>query len=304
MTITKVFVPGTIGNIGPGFDVLGLAVDGLGDQLHLELIEGPSVMGDITGMDAELIPRDPQQNIAILAADALLRKHGSHRGVKISLHRQLPVSGGLGASAAASVGAVLAVDHALKLNLNKQQLMEAALVGEEFVAGRHLDNIAPCVLGGLSLVLSIDPIKTYSLPTKKDWWISLVTPKLKLDTKKSRQVLPDALLQKDWVEVMAHAIGVSHGLGSGDLDLLTSSLKDPYAEPRRAPLVPGFFDAQEAALKAGSLGCSLSGAGPTIFALCPDEKTAHVCLDRMKSSFGDVSLAHIGNVSREGARIL
>ncbi len=304
MTLVKVFVPATIGNVGPGFDALGLAVDGLGDVISLELIDGPSEIGEVTGLDAELIPRDASKNATVIAAEALLAKHHSKKGVRVSFDRRLPVSGGLGASAAASVAGAFAAALALQINTDHNSVMKAALSGEAYVAGRHLDNIAPCACGGLTLVLSVDPIRVFNLPLKDHWWITLITPNVKLDTKVSRKVLPESLKQNEWVDVMAHAIGVSHGFSHESTDLIKSSLNDSYAEPRRSPLVPGFDSIKKAALDHGALGCSLSGAGPTIFAISDNRETANKCLEAMSKVAPDATVKHVGRVSHKGARAL
>jgi homoserine kinase len=304
MSRATVYAPASIGNVGPGFDVLGLAVSGLGDRITVEIIEGDeSKIVDVSGQDASLVPRNARENCATIAALSLLRRVGDTRHVAISIHRELPLAGGLGASAAASVGAAVATMYALGKTLDVSLLLSSALDGEEKVAGRHLDNIAPSLLGGLCVSLSTQPPQAAKVPTQGSWWLALVTPAFKLTTKKARGVLPSLVSQEEFVQQMAHTSGLITAFASGDYELARASLKDSYAEPRRAPLINGFTDAKKAALAAGALGCSISGAGPSIFALCADEKSASHAAQAMKQALLPLeSQIHVGPMDHKGAR--
>lgn len=304
MSQATVYAPASIGNVGPGFDVLGLAIEGLGDRITVQLTHEPeSSITSITGRDADLVPLHPRENCAAIAALSLLRRVGDTRQVKIQIHRELPLAGGLGASAAASVGAAVATMYALGKDIEKDLLLAAALDGEEQVAGRHLDNIAPSLLGGLCVSLSTQPPDVACVPIKGDWWLALVTPAFKLTTKKSRGVLPSLLSQEEFVQQMAHTSALITAFASGDHALAQRSLKDRYAEPRRAPLINGFTDAKKAALEAGALGCSISGAGPSIFALCASQKIAALTAEGMSKALQPLdSTIHIGRIDQKGAR--
>src|ERR1043165_7777064 len=187
----SVFAPGSIGNCGPGFDVLGLAVEAVGDTVTVELTEGDARIEKITGRDAELVPLDPQRNAAWLAATAWLRAHGERRNAIITIDKGLPVAGGLGGSAASSVGGAYAAALAMgDEHPDPLAVVAAALEGEVAVAGRHLDNIAPCVVGGLALVLSLRPANVVKLTVAADWRLALVTPDVRVDTKAARELLP------------------------------------------------------------------------------------------------------------------
>ena len=304
MSQATVYAPASIGNVGPGFDVLGLAVAGLGDRITVELTQDPeSRIVDITGRDAELVPRNPNDNCATIAALSLLRRVGDQRQVAITIHRELPLAGGLGASAAASVGAALATMYALGQNLDNDLILVSALDGEERVAGRHLDNIAPSLLGGLCVSVSTRPPLAAKVPLQGEWWLAVVTPAFKLTTKKARGVLPSLVSQEDFVQQMAHTSALITAFASGDHALAGASLKDIYAEPRRAPLINGFTDAKKAAVEQGALGCSISGAGPSIFALCANQATAERSASAMSQALLPLaSQTHIGQIDREGAR--
>ena len=283
--------------------MLGLAVEGPGDEVRLERVEGPSSIEEVSGLDAELIPRDPGANVVTVAAEAMLRALDEGGGVRVRLRKGIPQSGGLGGSAASSVAgayaAALACGHAPR----PEEVMAAALTAEATVAGRHLDNIAACVLGGLTLVRSTDPIDVVRIPLGRPLWVALVTPAVRLETRTARSVLSPTLERAAWVQQMANTSALVHALASGDLGLLSRSLVDGFAEPRRAPLIPRFHEVKRAALDAGALGSSISGAGPTIFALCADERTGRDVLRAMRGGLGEMpGRAELATVAAQGAR--
>jgi homoserine kinase len=297
------FAPGSIGNVGPGFDVLGLAFGGAGVRVEVDLIDGEAPPVVVTGRDAELIPTDPAQNAAAIAAVSMLRRLGNHSPIAVKLHGSLPVAGGMGASGASSVAGAYAAALASEGPVPAQQVILAALDGESAVAGRHLDNIAPSVLGGLVLSRSLEPLDVVSLDIAADWWVALITPAVRIETKHARGLLPAQSDRSEWIAEMGNAIGVTVAFARGDGDLLRRSLEDVYAEPRRAGLIPHFYDVRKAALDAGALGCSISGSGPTVFAIAEDQKSAERVAREMQSAFAEIeSTAHVGPIDREGAR--
>ncbi|HVR41213.1 MAG TPA: homoserine kinase [Thermoanaerobaculia bacterium] len=299
--LATAFAPGSIGNVGPGFDVLGLAVDGIGDRVTVELTDGESRVASVTGRDADLVPLDATRNAAAIAALAYLRPYG--RRAIVSIEKGLPLAGGMGGSAASSVGGAYAAALAIGDDIDTNKIIAAALEGESAVAGRHLDNIAPCVLGGLALVRSVDPIDVVALPVRAAWWVALVTPRVRIQTKEARALLPQECDRATWIQQMANTTALAHAFAIGDGDLLRRALDDKYAEPRRAALIPRFYDVKRAALDAGSLGSSISGSGPTIFAIAADETAARACADAMQHAFADIeSSAHVGPIAKQGVR--
>ena len=292
------FAPGSIGNVGPGFDVLGLAVDGIGDRVTVELTKDASRVDDVTGIDADLVPRDADRNCAAIAANAVLR--GSGWNAIVTIHKGLPLAGGMGGSAASSVAGAFAAALALG---NETDIIAAALEGEAAVAGRHLDNIAPSVVGGLALSRSVDPIDVIKLPVLADWWVALVTPRVRIQTKDARALLPNECDRATWIQQKANTTAIAHAFATGDGALLRRSLDDRYAEPRRASLIPRFYDVKTAALNEGAYGCSISGSGPTLFAIAENEAAARACAEAMQRAFGDVeSKVHVGAIAKEGVR--
>ena len=297
--MTTVFAPGSIGNVGPGFDVLGLAVDGIGDTVSVDLAPEPSVI--VRGRDAELIPTDPAKNAASIAAMAMLRRLGRREFPAVTIDKGLPVSGGLGGSAASSVGGAYAAALACGVTPLPEDVMLAALAGETYVSGRHLDNIAPITLGGLVLSRSIEPLDVVALPVPLSWCVALVTPRVRIETKQARAILPDPWDQKSWIQQMANTAALVAAFLTADESLVRRALDDLYAEPRRAPMIPRFAEMKRAALDAGAFGCSISGSGPTIFALATDVK-APSCARAMARAIDAECEVRVALIARQGVR--
>ncbi|MCU1348406.1 MAG: thrB [Acidobacteria bacterium] len=304
MSRATAFAPGSIGNVGPGFDVLGLAVDRLGDRVTVELTGGEPRIEAITGRDAAIVPRDPAQNVASIAAAAWLRIHEIDRNAIVSIDKGLPVAGGLGGSAASSVGGAFAAALASgDEHPDPIGIIEAGLAGEMHASGgRHLDNISPIVLGGLVLSRLSQPVDVIRLPVPGTWWVALVTPHVRVETKQARSILPLLWERAEWIQQMANTAALVHAFAAADGALLRRALDDRYAEPRRASLIPHFFDVKRAALDAGAFGCSISGSGPTIFAIA-DEANAEHCGAMMQAALGDVaSDLNVVPIAQQGVR--
>jgi homoserine kinase len=302
--MSSAFAPGSVGNVGPGFDVLGLAVEGIGDRVTIELTEGESRIESITGRDADLIPREPSQNSCAVAAIAWLRAHGSEANVIVSIEKGLALSGGMGGSAASAVaGAYAAGLCVAPAILPANSIITAALEAESLVSGRHLDNIAASVLGGLTISRSIDPIDAVSVKVAAPWWVALVTPDVRIETKAARAILPEEWPRRLWVQQMANTVALAHAFAAGDGELLARSLDDRYAEPLRANLIPHCREVKRAAVLAGAFACGISGSGPTMFAVCENESVARAACGAMQNAFGELrSAAYAGPIANEGVR--
>ena len=300
MRRASAYAPGSIGNVGPGFDVLGLAVDGIGDTVTVELTTDAWRIAEVTGRDAAMVPLIPERNCAAIAAHAYLKPFGFN--AMVTIHKGLALAGGMGGSAASSVAGAYAAALACEGSLDTNTIVAAALEGEASVAGRHLDNIAASVVGGLALSRSVDPIDVIKLPVAADWWIALVTPRVRIRTREARALLPDRTERAEWIQQMANTTALAHAFATGDGELLRRALDDRHAEPRRASLIPHFYDAKKAALGAGAFGCSISGSGPTLFAIAPDAPTARQCAAAIERAFGEVASTHVGAISNEGVR--
>lgn len=303
------FAPGGVGNVGPGLDIVGLAVAGAGDEVSAEWSDRPG----FTVIDAghPSLPTDPRRHAAALAGQAVVSAAGANiggvRGIALRVRKGLPLCGGQGGSAASSVAGAVAVNALLGHPLARDALLEACLVAEEAVAGRHLDNIAPALLGGIVLIRSMDPIDVIQLPVPDDLVVVLVRPDQEMRTSEARSVLPREIARDVALHQAAQVAAMVAALSSGDYALLGRSVDDRIAEPARARLLPGFAEAKAAALGAGAYGSSISGSGPTTFALARGERHGERIAKAMVEAYasrGQRSEARIGKVDRQGARVL
>ena len=297
----EVFAPATVSNVGPGFDCLGLALRQWGDKVRARRSEnvGAQLMA-ITG-DGGKLPRGAEDNTATVAAAELLRRHAPRAGVELELHKGLPLGSGLGSSGASAAAAVVATDAALQLGLPAGVLIDCAREGERRACGAaHPDNVAPAIMGGVVLVSHLDPLRAVSLPVPDGLWFAVFTPALEVSTAKARAVLP-AVVPLDVLVRQSARLGLLvHALHQGDIDLLGEAIVDEVAEPARAPLIPGFLAAKVACLEAGALACSVSGAGPTTFALAASEGRAQTFLAILEEAFGHEGLGGRGCVDQVG----
>lgn len=305
-----VYAPGGIGNIGPGLDVLGCAVTGVGDSVELEWSEeGTAAAIHIADPGHPELPTDPHRHAAAIAASAVLRVAGGRprQGLVMRVRKDLPLAGGQGGSAASAVAGAVAMNVLLGGPLDEDALLSAALEAEATVAGRHADNVAPALLGGVVLVRSIDPLDVVRLSFPPDLRVVLVQPQQRLRTAESRVVLPSQITRELFIRQSANIAAMVSAFASGDLALLARALDDRVAEPVRAPLLPGFTEAKRAALDAGAIGCSISGAGPTSFAFARNDASADRIASAMRSAYEHSSVSATSRVARidpEGARLL
>jgi homoserine kinase len=305
------FAPATVANLACGFDILGLALRTPGDMVTVELADEPGLLlTDVSGDDGRL-SRETEKNTATVAAGKILERApgGTSIGVRLSLRKGLPLASGLGSSAASAVAAALAVSDLLQLPLSFPDILAAALEGERVVAGvAHADNAAACLYGGVVLVRSTQPLDVVRLPVPNGLSVAILRPHLEMNTRDSRALLGEQVRLKDAVRQWANVGGLVSGLHSGDLDLVSRSLVDFVAEPLRAPHVPGFSEVKRAAMAAGALGSSLSGSGPSIFALCRDLESASTVSRKMAEAFADAARLEsdrfVSEVSPRGARLI
>ena len=305
------FAPATVSNVACGFDVLGFAVAGVGDRVTATVTARPGVsIHVVDGADGS-IPVEPRRNTAGVAAATLLEGAGEReRGVELAIHKGIPPGSGLGSSAASAVAAVVAADAALGLDLPAERLLACALEGERIASGGvlHADNVAPCLFGGFVAVRSLDPFDIVSIPVPDGLCCALVRPHLEIKTSESRALLGSAIPLSTAVVQWANVAGLVAGLFRGDWDLISRSLQDVVAEPVRGHQVPAFREMKQAALDGGALGCSLSGSGPAVFALCRGEETAArvaaAMLHALTTHAGIAGDRYVSAVGTAGARLV
>ncbi len=308
MDSVTAFAPATVSNVACGFDVLGFALASPGDEVTARRIPSGVTIDDIAG-DGGRLPREAARNTAGVAARALLTSAGERRGVALSIRKGLPLASGLGGSAASAAAAVVAVDALFDLRAPLETLVACALEGERLGAGSaHADNIAPAICGGFVLVRHPNPPDIIRLPVPQGLMAVVIHPDLEIETAKARALLGDSVPLSDAIRQWANLGAFVDGLHRGDFAQIARSLEDTIAEPRRAPLVPGLAAIKQAAVEAGALGCSLSGSGPSLFALCRGERDAQLVASAMGSAvareIGGESQTYISAIAPHGARVV
>jgi homoserine kinase len=302
------FAPGSVGNVGPGLDILGLAVAGDGDAVRAEWLPHPGIRMLEPGHPE--LPPEAERHTAGLAARGVLERAGRAgsraRGIGLSVRKGLPLSGGQGGSAASAVAGAVAVNALLGDPLSKAQLIDVCLDAEEAVAGRHADNIAPALLGGIVLIRATDPLDLVQLPVPAELYVVLARPEQRMRTAEARAVLPRDVSRAVALHQAAQVAAMVAALALEDYELLARAVDDRIAEPARAGLLPGFQDAKAAALAAGALGSSISGSGPTSFALARGKESAERIAGAMAAAYGARGgrcQVRVGPVDRAGATV-
>ena len=281
----KVFAPASIANLGPGFDTLGVALEGLGDTIEARRIEGGPrgvVISAMTG-DAKGIPVEPDRNCAGRAAESVLKqlkgKAAKEASLEMRIHKGLPQGSGLGSSAASAVGGAVAAHLLFGSELGSNTLLEAALEGEVLASGsRHADNLAASLLGGVTIVKSHTPLEVVRLDAPTAIRFVLVLPEMEIETRHARAVLPEMVRLRDAVVNWANVAALVAAVARGTIAEIGRAVVDQVIEPIRAPMIPGFHDVKRAALEAGAHGCTISGAGPALFAVATAETAEKVAL--------------------------
>lgn len=306
--VARAFAPASIGNVAVGFDVLGQALQGVGDTVTVTQTKSRTiVVKGVTGVTTKL-PRDSEQNTATVAARAMRNQLNLDAGFEITIDKGIPLGSGMGGSAASAVATVVAINSMLKIPLPVAELFPYALAGEAVASGSvHGDNVAPSLLGGLTVVAPRDDMRVVSLPVPAQLRCVLVHPNLTIETRAAREILADPVDLELAVAQSANLAGLICGCYTKDVDLIGACLADVLVEPLRAGLIPGFDDVKQAAKDAGALGCSIAGSGPAMFAWFGAESHAIKAADTMAAAFqanGLESEAYVSLISAPGARVL
>jgi homoserine kinase len=286
MRTVRVYVPGSIGNVGPGLDIMGLALAGAGDTLLATRTRTGRVV--LSDPGHPLLPRSVRRHAAAIAARAVLRRAGlsGRVGLELALVKGLPLAGGQGGSAASAVAGAYAANALVGRPLDWSAVLLAALEAETAVAGPHLDNLAPSLLGGLVLITRLAPPELICLEPPRRLVIVLAKPDYELATRRGRAVLPPAVPRAIALEQAAHVAAMVVAAARNDVPAFGRAVRDRIAEPARAPLLPGFLAAKRAALRAGAYGCSISGSGPTMFAVTDSIRLAREVARAIRQAYG------------------
>lgn len=315
-TSVKAFAPTTVANLGPGFDFLGCAVDGLGDFVSLtvdpQVLPGEISISEISGDNSKKLSKNPLWNCAGIAGIEVMKMLGVRSiGLSLSLEKGLPLGSGLGSSAASAAAAAVAVNEIFGGKLGVEELVYAGLKSEEKVSGYHADNIAPALMGGFVLIQNYEPLDLLrlSFPLDKELLFVLVSPQFEAPTKKMRAALPAEIGMAHHVWNSSQAGALVAAVLQGDVARLGKALSsDKIVEPKRAPLIPGMQAVKKAAIEAGAFGCTISGAGPTAVAVTDNAEKGKEIGERMVAAFlkdGNLkAAATVNRLDRVGARLV
>ncbi len=266
-SLARASAPASIGNVGVGFDVLGLAFDAVRDTVTVHRDTAPGTrLGHVSGL-VERLPEAVADNCALAAADAVLKAAGSPCGLVVDIHKGVPLSAGMGGSAASAVAAAGAVNALLGSPFSLSELLPLAMEGEKVSADPPpWDNVMAALMGGLVVAGRLDPPLIRRLPLPAGVACVLFHPDRKVETQRARELLAPTIAKDIAVEHARNMASFVAGCAINDLDLVRAGLSDIFIEPQRLPLLPELAAVQTAALEAGALGCSFSGSGPSVFA--------------------------------------
>ena len=314
MRTATAFAPATVANVAVGFDILGFAIESVGDVVTVSTTDRASVgikeIVNDTGTSEELdISIDPARNAATVGLMKLCDELQLNFGFEVTIRKGIALGSGMGGSAASAVGALVAANSLLESPLPTQALLDYALLGEQAASGTaHPDNVAPCLFGGLTLVISVDPVRYVSLPVPASILTVLVHPRLRVDTQSARSILRPGVPLADHVKQSANLGGFIAGCFGNDLEMIRHSFSDLVIEPQRAPLIPGFTEVKAAAMERGAIGASISGSGPSVFAWVTSAEAAAQVQDAMVQAFKSHGLTEVDSwispVSQQGATII
>ncbi|WP_337041267.1 homoserine kinase [Emticicia sp. 17c] len=308
MESIKVFAPATVANVACGFDIFGFAVDAPGDEVIVRKRSDKQVVITKISGDEGKLTLDATKNAVTVPILTFLKKNGIEQGFDIELHKKMPLGSGLGSSSASSVAGVFAVNELLGKPLETKLLLPFSMEGERVACGSaHADNVAPALMGGFVVIRSYNPLDFFNVPTPPELFVTIVHPDIEVNTKDARHILRNEVSMKNTIAQMGNVAGMIAGLMQSDYDLIARSMVDFIIEPVRAILIPEFWEVKHAALEAGALGCSISGAGPSIFAFSKGRETAEKVAMAMKSTFEKASIhgnAYVSGVNQAGPKVI
>ncbi|MER3374815.1 MAG: homoserine kinase [Allomuricauda sp.] len=300
----KVFCPATIANVSCGFDVLGLALDSVGDEMTVRKIPEKTIrISKILGQD---LPLEAERNVSGVAGLAFLAKSDYEGGFEIEIDKRIKPGSGIGSSAASSAGAVWAMNELLGRPFSKLELVQFAMQGEKLASDvAHADNVAPAIYGGFTLVRSYDPLDIIPIPTPTELYATVIHPQIEIKTSDSRKILRTTISLAQGIQQWGNLGGLIAGLYQNDYDLIGRSLHDHIVEPIRSILIPAFDNIKANAIEAGALGCGISGSGPSIFALSKGEDMAKKVAASMQETYKNIGVPydiHISKVNTQGVK--
>jgi len=304
MNEIKIFCPATIANISCGFDVLGVALDSVGDEMIVRKTKQKGIR--ITKLEGQHLPKETHLNVAGVAGLALLAVSDYNGGFDIEINKKIKAGSGIGSSAASSAGAVWAMNQLLGTPFSTLELVKFAMEGERLASGvAHADNVAPALYGGFTLIRSYSPLDVIPIPSPAELYATVIHPQIEVKTSDSRKILKTTISLADGIKQWGNLGGLIAGLFTSDYDLIGRSLEDHIVEPIRSILIPGFDAVKSAAIANGALGCGISGSGPSIFSFSKGETTAHKVGSAMKDVYEKIGIdfdVHISKINTDGIK--
>lgn len=304
MKSVKIYAPASVANLVCGFDVLGMSLENPADEMEMSLSSEPGIK--IIHEDEYNLPTEPDRNVAGAALLAMMEKLDSTIGFNVTVKKNIKPGSGLGSSAASAAGAVAGANALLGNRFSNDDLVRFAMSGEKLASGvKHADNIAPCLLGGVTLIRSIMPLDIVKL-TSPDLYVTVVHPQIEVKTSDARQILRKQVLLKDAIRQWGNIAGLVAGFMQKDYSLIGRSLEDVIIEPVRSILIPGFNDVKTRCKEAGALGGGISGSGPSVFMLSVEEKTANRVAEVMREVYSCLAIdfkIYVTKIDEKGVRI-
>lgn len=306
MNEIKIFCPATIANLNCGFDILGLCLEGIGDEMIIRKSAEKGIkITKIVGAD---LPYDTKKNVAGVAALALLENLELDFGFEIEIYKNIKTGSGIGSSSASAAGAVYGINELLGKPFSKVELVNFAMKGEVVASGsEHADNVAPCLLGGFTLIRGYEPLDVIQMASPNELYAVVLHPHIEVKTSDARAVIQPMVSLKSAITQTGNLGGFIAGLYTNDYDLISRSLKDVLVEPFRKHLIPNFDEVKNTAIQNGALGAGISGAGPSIFALCKGKESAEKVANAMKESYQSTGIEfdiHLSKVNLKGTEIM
>jgi homoserine kinase len=297
--------PGTVANLVCGFDILGMALNDPYDIMELTLLDEPKVV--IINKDEFNLPTEPEKNVAGVVLLSIMEKLNNNTGFEVAIEKHIKPGSGIGSSAASAAGAAVAANHLLGNIFSSDEIVQFAMNGEKLASGvKHADNIAPCILGGVSLIRSIHPLDIIAIPSP-DLYVTVVHPQIEVRTADARQILRKQVLLKDAIRQWGNIAGLVTGFLKSDHALIGRSLEDVIIEPVRSILIPGFDEIKNKCKEAGALGGGISGSGPSVFMLSVDEKTARDTEQVMKGVYERIGIeyyTYVTTINKKGVEVV
>ena len=305
-TSVTVFCPATIANLSCGFDVLGVCLENVGDEMSVTKTEAPGIIiKAITGAD---LPLEVEKNVAGVAALAMIDELKPSFGFEITMHKRIKAGSGIGSSAASAAGVVVAMNALLDTPLPRKDLIRFAMQGEKLASGAaHADNVAPAILGGFTLIRSCEPLDVIKMHTPPDLYATVIHPQIELKTSDARSIIKQQISLKKAIQQWGNVGGFVCGLYTEDYALMGHSLQDYIVEPLRSVLIPKFDEVRQAAMMQGALGCGISGSGPSIYALCKGKTIAQQVAEAIREVYKTVGVdfdIHISAINDHGVKII